>query len=270
MPQAPTRRLLPSVVLTACAIAAGQAVAVPGLPVDDPELAACADKMMPRQSLSQVLEMKVAQGGAEPTTTGAELFWKRDAQGLSRVVLRLTSPRDKAGLAVLTMEQKTGDPTFMVYLPETRKARRVAGKTIDGSMFGTDFSYEDFAYFQHTAVAGKVKRLENQTVDGTEMVVLEAAPESASPRYSKVVSWLDKGRCTLSRMEFYAKNGSLLKELSVPAAEVVQVEGRWVPQRIVLDDKKRGSRTELKVVSTKIDQPLSDAMFNPITFGNGP
>ena len=71
-------------------------------------------------------------------------------------------------------------------------------------------------------------------------------------------------------MEFYAKNGTLLKELSVPAAEVVQVEGRWVPQRIVLDDKKRGSRTELKVVSTKIDQPVNEAMFIPATFGNGP
>ena len=265
------RRSLPSILLLAAsAAAAGRAAALPALPVDDPELAACAEKVMPRQSLSQVLEMKVAQGQAEPASTGAELFWKRDAQGLSRVVLRLTSPRDKAGLAVLTMEQKTGDPTFMVYLPETRKARRVAGKTIDGAMFGTDFSYEDFAYFQHTAAAGKVKRLEDQTVDGTALAVLEAEPGSASPRYSKVVSWLDKGRCTLSRMEFYAKNGTLLKELTVPAAEVVEVEGRWVPQRIVLDDKKRGSRTELKVVSTKIDQPLSDALFNPITFGNGP
>ena len=270
MPQAYARHLLPSLVFTACVFTAGQATALPGLPVDDPDLAACADKVMPRQSLSQVLEMTVAQGGADPATMGAALFWKRDAQGLSRVVLRLTSPRDKAGLAVLTMEQKTGDPTFMVYLPETRKARRVAGKTIDGSMFGTDFSYEDFAYFQHTADAGKVRRLDDQTVDGTAMVVLEAEPEGASPRYSKVVSWLDKGRCTLSRMEFYAKNGTLLKELSVPASEVVEVEGRWVPQRIVLDDKKRGSRTELKVVSTKIDQPLNDALFNPITFGNGP
>lgn len=270
MPFCRPPRFLPALILASCALGAGQAAAVPGLPLDDPELAACAEKLMPRQSFSQVLELNVTQAGAEASTIGAELFWKRDAQGLSRVVLRLTSPRDKAGLAVLTMEQKKGDPTFMVYLPETRKARRVAGKTIDGSMFGTDFSYEDFAYFQHTAAAGKVKRLEDQAVDGTAMAVLEAEPESASPRYSKVISWLDKGRCTLSRMEFYAKNGTLLKELSVPAAEVIDVEGRWVPQRIVLDDKKRGSRTELKVVSTKIDQPLNDALFNPITFGNGP
>jgi outer membrane lipoprotein-sorting protein len=44
---------------------------------------------------------------------------------------------------------------------------------------------------------------------------------------------------------------------------------RWVPHKIVLEDHKRGRRTELVVNEIAIDPDLNDNMFSVTRFGAG-
>jgi Outer membrane lipoprotein-sorting protein len=239
------------------------------LKIDDPEIEACVVKSAPDKAMSQHLTLRLFKGADLINTTGAELFWKRGEDGYSRALIRVTEPRDRAGLAVLALERGEGDPDLHVYMPEARKARRVSGNTIDASMFGTDFSYEDFAHFQGLATDSNMKRLADQDLQGHATYVVETLPGSKGSKYSRILSYIDKEQCTLARMEFFAKNGSVLKELVVPREAVREVGTRWIPHHVILNDLKRESRTELVVEKIEIDPELSDNLFSVTKFGAG-
>lgn len=239
------------------------------LAVDDPALKDCLDRSLPKKAMTQKVTLKLFEGEELLNTSQAELFWKRGDDDKSKVIVRMTAPPERAGIAVLAVERGGQDPDLSVYMPETRKARKVAGRTIDASMFGTDFSYEDFAYFQGMATDSKVTRLEDQDIDGRGHYVVEILPGSSGSKYSKVMSYIDREQCMLTKIDFFAKNGTLLKDLAVPRADVKQVGERFVPHKVVLNDHKRGSRTELTVDALEIDPDLADNMFSQSRFGAG-
>ena len=237
--------------------------------VDDPELQACLARSLPQKAMTQKITFTLYEGADAIDSTSADLLWKRGEDGLSKVIVRVTAPADRGGIAVLALEKPEGDPEFNVYMPETRKARRVAGRTIDASMFGTDFSYEDFSHFQGMTAEGGMKRLDNEQVDGVDNMVVEVTPGSEGTRYSRIVTWVEKERCALTKMAFFAKNGTPLKDLSVPRENLKQMGERWVPHKIVLEDHKRGRRTELVVDEIAIDPDLNDNLFSVTRFGAG-
>ncbi len=258
-------RILLGLVLLAAQASAGAA----NPQIEDPELKACMERSLPQKAMTQKLTFSVFDGDEAIDSTSADLLWKRGEDGLSKVIVRVTDPADRAGIAVLALEKPKGDPEFNVYMPEQRKARRVAGRTIDASMFGTDFSYEDFSHFQGMTTEGGFKRLDNEQIDGVENFVVEVLPASEGTKYSRIVTWVDKERCALTRMSFFAKNGTPLKELEVPRDALKQMGDRWVPHKIVLQDLKRGQRTELVVKEIAIDPELSDNTFSVTRFGAG-
>lgn len=239
------------------------------LAVEDPALKECLDRSLPKKAMTQQVTLKLFEGEELLNTSQAELFWKRGADDKSKVIVRMTAPPERAGIAVLAVERGGQDPDLAVYMPETRKARKVSGRTIDASMFGTDFSYEDFAYFQGMATDSKVTRLDDQDIDGRGNYVVEILPGSAGSKYSKVMFYIDREQCMLTKIDFFAKNGTLLKDLAVPRADVRQLGERFVPYKVVLNDHKRGSRTELTVDALEIDPDLADNMFSQSRFGAG-
>ncbi|MSR15607.1 MAG: hypothetical protein EXR86_13830 [Gammaproteobacteria bacterium] len=95
------------------------------LKIDDPDIKACLEQSLPEKAMPPKVSLQLFKGSESINTTRAELFWKRGDDGLSKAVIRITAPRDRAGIAVLALERSGGDPDLSVYLPETRKARRV-------------------------------------------------------------------------------------------------------------------------------------------------
>ena len=252
--------------LIGCASPWAQAIE---LPLEDPAIKACITRTLPEKAMSQKLTLKLFNGGELVNTTQAELFWKKADDGKSRVLVRMTSPPDRAGIAVLAIERAAGDPDLAVYMPDSRKARKVAGRTIDASMFGTDFSYEDFAFFQGVATDSKITRLPDEDFEGAGNYVVEALPGGAGSKYSRIVSYINREQCVLTKIDFFAKNGTLLKDLSIPRADVHQIGTRWIPQRAILNDHKHDSRTEVVIDDIKIDPELSETLFSMTKFGAG-
>ncbi|MSR15608.1 MAG: hypothetical protein EXR86_13835 [Gammaproteobacteria bacterium] len=55
-------------------------------------------------------------------------------------------------------------------------------------MFGTDFSYEDFAHFQGMATDSNMTRLPDQDMQGHPSFVVETIPVSDGSKYSRILS----------------------------------------------------------------------------------
>ncbi|MDA0824603.1 MAG: outer membrane lipoprotein-sorting protein, partial [Proteobacteria bacterium] len=139
---------------------------------------------------------------------------------------------------------------------------------LNGSMFGTGFSYDDFAQLQHVISHRKVRILDEEQLEGRANYVLETLPNFAYSDYRRVVTFIDKQWCIPMRTKFYGAEDQLLKEMLVAIEDVRQVGDRFVPYRTVLNEHT-GGHTEIRVNEIEIDANLRDRIFTGSELGRG-
>jgi hypothetical protein len=236
-------------------------VAAAGQPsVEDIE--ECVARNLPEASGTLDFAVRAVDREGGSTDSGAQLLWRRGEDGLSRVVLRITEPAKTAGTSVLMREQEDDDPELFVYLPATKKVKRVRKSRLRGSLFGTDFSYEDFERIQGLADVPRLELREDFELEGRQVWVLEARPEDRkSSEYSRVISYVDQEYCLPLRMEFVDWKGSLRKVMD-SSADTVRREGeRFLPEEFVMRDLRDRTETRVAVRGFAIDPGHAEAQF---------
>jgi len=228
-----------------------------------PEVQECVRAAWSYKSLSQEISLRVFDESTMVSEASADLYWKLGEDGLSRALIRFTGPPDKVGLALLVVEPETGqlDQDMTIYLPELRATRRIVARALAGSMFGTDFSYADFAELQGIAQSRTLQRLPDEMLGERMNYVIEAVPGSPDSQYSRIVTFFDQQLCTPMLIRFFADDGTPSKEVTVPVDELREFGGRSLPTHIVMTDFARAGRTEIIVHDIKVDPNLSDLMF---------
>ncbi|MGH8598374.1 MAG: outer membrane lipoprotein-sorting protein, partial [Gammaproteobacteria bacterium] len=184
--------------------------------------------------------------------------------GLTSTLIRIEDSLQHAGVAVLIETHASGDPGIYVYSPELRRERRITTGALAGSMLGTDFSYEDFAHLQHPAAGAHIERLADADIAGHPAYVFVSLPADKSSEYSRIVTYLDRQLCLPVKAQFYARNGTLHKEVVMVRTAVRRVNEQWVPLQTVMLDHRRDSRSVLVVSDVDINPELPDWLFSPV------
>ena len=227
------------------------------------EVRACVEKNLPARSAEQSLLLEVRDPAGSTQRIEATLAWKPDADGRSRVLVRVEAPPDLRGSAFLALEREAGEPDLFAYLPELQKVRRLQGRTISGSLFGTDLSYEDLTHVQGIAPSARIEKLSDETLEGRPAHVLRALPgPDASASYAEVRSWVDAETCVVRRIEFRDRPDAVAKELVAPWDHVTDEGGRWLPRVLVVRDLAEGGETRLTVESARYDVELHERLFS--------
>jgi outer membrane lipoprotein-sorting protein len=222
----------------------------------------CVSRNLPEESSVVDFSVRVRDREGGFTDSGAQLLWRRPGEGLSRMVLRITEPEKTRGTAVLVVEREDEDPDLYVYLPELSKVKRVRKSRLEGSLFGTDFSYEDFERVQGLAQRTELRLLEDFELGDRKVWVLEARPDpDAKSEYSRVLTYVDQEYCLPLRMEFVDRPQRLRKVLDSDPALVRREEDRFVPAEFVMRDLRDGTETRLTVRSLAIDPGLAEEQF---------
>ena len=131
-----------------------ETVAGPGVE----EVTNCIKSNVPKQSSVQLVEFTSYDRIGGERVSRAKIYAKKlEADSTRRVLMRFTKPLEIRGSAFLAIEQDAGSPDMFLYTPEMRKVKRVTGQSGGGALFGTDFSYEDFARWQGL-LAGQTAR----------------------------------------------------------------------------------------------------------------
>jgi len=229
----------------------------------DPALQACLDRMLPAHGLRQQLSIRVYDQTGSIEESHASMLWKRGPEGRSRLLVRLTAPPMRDGIALLAIEREDEDPDLFLYMPELKQTRRVSGQTFAGSMLGTDFSYEDFTEIHGLVTSSDIKRREDGVLDGRKVYIVEIVPQLEGTAYSRIVNYIDQAECLPLRTDFEARSGGLQKELVVDTASIRKLGDRSVPYRVVMEDKRHGTHTELKLDEVQVDPDIADSMFSP-------
>lgn len=253
-----SQRLLGSLVLLWLPTVAVEAQAAPQTVA---EIQECIEGNLPENGSTQQVLLRAVDRTGEETDSRAEIVWKRDDEEKSRVLMRITAPPERRGSLLLGLQRDQERSDMWLYLPELRKVKRVGQRTISGSMFGTDYTYEDFQRVYHLAKDAKTTRGPDEELDGRTAFVLESQPSETS-EYERIKSYVDQEMCVLRRAEYYESGERLTKRLTIPLDKIDKEPSGWVPKLTRMEDLLDETHTDLVVESIDMAKPVPDRMFS--------
>jgi hypothetical protein len=256
--------------LLAVALAAAPAVRAAEDAVVAGEVETCLRRNMPKRSSVQTVQFDTRDRLGSTRRIEGKIFWRRgDDAAHSKTLVRVEAPPELRGSSYLLIE-KPGTLDIFVYLPEYQKVRRITAHALAGSLFGTDFSYEDMMRLRHVFEQQHGERLPDATVGERPAYVLQVvpAPEVGSS-YERVRAWIDRASCVPLRMEFVAKGGALAKELVTDAATLAQRGELWLASGFLLRDLHEQTETQLRLGEIEVDVDLPDRLFSERALAQG-
>ncbi|MBW2395400.1 MAG: outer membrane lipoprotein-sorting protein [Deltaproteobacteria bacterium] len=256
-------RLFPSLLILFSLLLGSPALSEGGLDT----LADCIRANFPEQSSIQEVTLRTEDRGGSSRQLTAKIWWQRFKAKRSRVLIQVRSPEDVRGASVLLIERDDGTDLFL-YSPELKKTRRINSHSVSGSLFGSDFTYEDFQQLQGLAMAGATERLSPSALDGVtvDAFVQKKDPESGSA-YEKIITYVTRKSCIPMKSEMFAPGGTLQKVMRADLGSMIERDGVRIPSRLSMEDVLEGSTTTLEVTSLEVDVKIKRRIFELATLG---
>lgn len=249
--------LLSGIAALGAALAAGPVAGQGDLAAVD----ACMERNLPGGASVQTVALTTVDRTGSSRRIEARHFWKRMDDGRSRNLLEVESPPEVRGSAYLLIERDGGEEVFS-YLPELKKVRRLQSRMMSGSLFGTDFSYEDFRHLQSVSSDAGRTRLPDAELEGRPSFVLEVRPDAASgSEYDRVVAHVDQETCVPLKLEFHARGGGLRKVLTADPASLAREGKGWLARSVSIRDLANETETRLEILEIEVDGDVPDRLF---------
>jgi hypothetical protein len=171
----------------------------------------------------------------------------------NKSLVRFMRPAEIRGVAALIHEHpKTTDDSWL-YLPASRRVRRISGANRTASFQGTEFTYEDLSSFEVERY--RWRHLADGSANGQPVFKLEARPVYKDTGYSKLVIHLNKKHWRGERVEYFDKAGRKLKTLTQTNWQ--HLHGRfWRAKRLDMNNHQTGKRTVLELRSLFVNLRL--------------
>lgn len=238
------------------------ALAAPAAP--DP-VVRCMTENLPRSVRVQEVEVTTWDRAGQERLMKGRIFGARD-DDRGRLMARVEYPGDLAGTAFLLREAASGKSEMYVYLPSTNRVKRLTGSNMNGKLWGTDFSYNEFSRIASAFAGGKVEARATVQHNGRSAHELTLTPPPAErDPYDQIRVLVDAQSCVPLMAEF-RKGARLRKVLSVPADALRQAGQHWYAAELQLRDVVEGTRTRLRVLGVTAGSRLSKGHFHPQQF----
>ena len=229
----------------------------------DKEVEACIRKNAPKSTAIQHIRLRTVDQMFEEKILDATVYWKQLPDGNSNLLAVFEEPEDISGSRLLFLDKKP-DKEIYLYMPSLFKVRRISSRRISSSMYGMDFSYEDFQWLFNMLVTTTSEQRPDALLDGEPAYVLAVVPEdAASSKYEEVVSYFEKEPCVIRKVEFYEEGHKLRKILSADSDAIKRVNGMLIPHAFKMRDLKKKTETDLTVISVRVDPDIPDSAFDP-------
>jgi len=249
---------VPALFFVALALPVGAAAAVETAA----DVEKCQEDNFPLDSSIQTIQMTTYDRVGDTTTMESKIYFQKSEGDNSKVLMHFDNPPDLRGASILMLEKDGRNDTFM-YVPELQKVRRVSSHAMGGSMFGTDFTYEEFERLQGLSESGSSERKPDEEVEGRKAYVLDQVPaDDADSDYELIRSFIDQETCAPLRVEFYGKKEKLMKEMTAPHDKVTKEGTMHVPREITMKNVIEGTHTNLTVEEIEVGAKIPRKYFS--------
>ncbi len=197
--------------------------------------------------------------GQTQQTRGIELYYKRDGHAETSL-FKFTSPPVVQGTGLLIADTGKTVNDIWMYLPATRRIRRISGAEKSNWFMGTEFTHEDFEDYKPDAYSFQLDKADAACGDGRHCVVVSAKASDATEReasgYGQKIYWIEKQSMYPVRIDYLDKAGKAVKRLDV--RKLVESGTYWRPQVYEMKNLANGRVTRLTAISREVDGQVDD------------
>jgi predicted RND superfamily exporter protein len=190
---------------------------------------------------------------------------KLQANGIDNMrMTRFLEPTDVKGTVSLLIEHSEKDDDIWIYLPSTKKVRRLISSNKKDSFVGTDFSYGDV--IGHKPKEWNHTLVKEEDVDGKPCYVIESTPIDATIKsntgYSKRINWVQKDTFYTVKGVIYDESGELLKETKFSNYKIADAaKQRYQAFLLEARNVQTEHSTEIRVDESKANVGVKDDYF---------
>jgi len=187
----------------------------------------------------------------------------KDEKDLSKIIIRFHQPSNVAGTGLLTWEQKDRDDDQWVYLPATKKSKRIVSGNRKGKFMGTDFTYGDLR--PENLDKHNYNLVGSEAIDGHDCFVIDALAgteiEKKESGYSKRKLWVRKDIYFVVKKEYYDTKEKLEKIETTTNLKNVPGGSIYRADTITMENIKKKHKTVLQSQGRKINKGVSVNLF---------
>lgn len=175
------------------------------------------------------------------------------------VLIVFESPADVKGTALLSHTKLSEDDEQWVYLPSSKRTKRIASSSKSTAFAGSEFTYEDLSGSEPRKYNW---RLAGQAACGTlQCFRLEATPKDTTSAYSKRILSVDTTELRIVSTEFYDRTGAKTKTLAYDG--YTKLGGKyWRAQTWTMTNHQTSKSTVLTFSKLAVQSGLSPAEFS--------
>lgn len=190
-----------------------------------------------------------------------DLYYKKNGDTES-TLFKFTAPPVVQGTGLRIVD--TGKPVndIWMYLPATRRIRRISGAEKSNWFMGTEFTHEDFEDYKSSAYSFVLNKHDEPCGDQQRCFVVNAVASDVAEKnasgYSKKVYWIEKQTLYPVRIDYFNKLG--LPEKRLDARKLSLYGNYWRPQLFEMRNLSNGRMTRLTAKLREIDTEI-DSYF---------
>jgi outer membrane lipoprotein-sorting protein len=176
---------------------------------------------------------------------------------------------DIRGTGFLTHQHGRREDDQWIYLPATKKIKRLASAERKESFVGSDFAYEDLRTENLYSHDYKYLGTKNVKAINAKCYLVEARPKSDDEKqntgYSKRIFWISTDYL-VRRVDYYSKDGEkkgiVKTQFFNKFTNPKSYKGFHRPSETIMIDKKNNTRTIFMFGDRKINEGVKDDTFS--------
>ncbi|MCG8312933.1 MAG: outer membrane lipoprotein-sorting protein [Pseudomonadales bacterium] len=181
--------------------------------------------------------------------------------GDSFSLLTFTEPRREKGIALLTVaEQQEADKQYL-YLPSTRRVKRILGGNRAASFRGSEFTFEDLS--DQSTSDYRFELIGEEACGELSCYVLDRFPKTDESSYSKTRLWIDAQHFRPMKADFYDLDNRLLKTMTTQNYQLAENQ-YWYPEFIVMENHQTRKSTKMQSLQLELNTGLSARQFSEL------
>jgi hypothetical protein len=130
-----------------------------------------------------------------------------------------------------------------MFLPSFKRVKRISSANRTGSFMGSEFAYEDLGSPEISKYSYRWQR-DEACGDGLTCYVNERTPTDKRSGYSRQLVWMDTEHYRPWKIEFYNRQGALLKTLVFTGYQEY-LNRFWRASAMRMDNHQTGKSTDL-------------------------
>ena len=189
-----------------------------------------------------------------------------------RTLVIYEAPSNVEGTAFLTYDyQKSeADDDQWLYLPATRKARRISASNRGDYFLGTDFTYEDIKNEGKLELSDYTfERLPDTTAEGKTYFTIKATPRNKDIAdelgYGEYSFTVDPDNWIIIEGNYLDTKGRKLK--TVHLQRVKEINGIWSRETLLVENHQTGHSTLFEFSDIDYQTPIAADVFDVRTLG---